>query len=169
MKKCNSELMKELKIIREELDERIAKIKNDSYVVYYEGEEEPEKNFNYPEELKEVKRLLEEERKIKALLAYSNATTKLIDYEDMTIGEGLVKLAQLTQLLSNVTRLKRSKQKVKDLYLAKFEGDKDRVKITEYLYDIKEVEQEIKDLKKSIHQLQVAIDRTNLCNMIDID
>ena len=167
MKKCNSELMKDLKIISEELAERTAKMRNESYVVYYEGDEEPERDFNYTEELKEIKKLLKEERKIKALLAYSNATTKLIGYEDMTIGEGLVKLAQLSQLLTNLIRLRKSKQIVKDLYLAKFEGDKDRVKVTEYLYDIKEVEKEIKELKKSIHQLQVAIDRTNLCNIIE--
>ena len=168
MKKCNAELMKELKIIQEELSEKKSKVINESVVRYYENEEEPDKSFNYEEITKEIKDLYEKEQNIKKLLAYSNATTKLINYSsDITIGEGLVMLAELNSYLSAINMLKRNNQIVKKVEHAKFEGDKDRVLITEYLYDLKKVESEIKSTKEKIHALQVAIDRTNLCNMIE--
>ena len=168
MKKCNAELMKELKIIQEELSEKKSKVINESVVRYYENEEEPDKSFNYEEITKEIKDLYEQEQNIKKLLAYSNATTKLINYSsDITIGEGLVMLAELNSYLSAINMLKRNNQIIKKVEHAKFEGDKDRVLVTEYLYDLKKVESEIKSTKEKIHALQVAIDRTNLCNMIE--
>lgn len=168
MKKCNAELMKELKIIQEELSEKKSKVINESVVRYYENEEEPDKSFNYEELTKEIKDLYEKEQNIKKLLAYSNATTKLINYSsDITIGEGLVMLAELNSYLSAINMLKRNNQIIKKVEHAKFEGDKDRVLVTEYLYDLKKVESEIKSTKEKIHALQVAIDRTNLCNMIE--
>ncbi len=168
MKKCNAELMKELKIIQEELSEKKSKVINESVVRYYENEEEPDKSFNYEEITKQIKDLYEQEQNIKRLLAYSNATTKLINYSsDITIGEGLVMLAELNSYLSAINMLKRNNQIVKKVEHAKFEGDKDRVLVTEYLYDLKKVESEIKATKEKIHALQVAIDRTNLCNMIE--
>ena len=168
MKKCNAELMKELKIIQEELSEKKSKVINESVVRYYENEEEPDKSFNYEELTKEIKDLYEKEQNIKKLLAYSNATTKLINYSsDITIGEGLVMLAELNSYLSAINMLKRNNQIIKKVEHAKFEGDKDRVLVTEHLYDLKKVESEIKATKEKIHALQVAIDRTNLCNMIE--
>ena len=168
MKKCNAELMKELKIIQEELSEKKSKVINESVVRYYENEEEPDKSFNYEEITKQIKDLYEKEQNIKKLLAYSNATTKLINYsDDITIGEGLVMLAELNSYLSAINMLKRNNQIIKKVEHAKFEGDKDRVLVTEYLYDLKKVESEIKATKEKIHALQVAIDRTNLCNMIE--
>ena len=168
MKKCNAELMKELKIIQEELSEKKSKVINESVVRYYENEEEPDKSFNYEELTKEIKDLYEKEQNIKKLLAYSNATTKLINYSsDITIGEGLVMLAELNSYLSAINMLKRNNQIIKKVEHAKFEGDKDRVLVTEYLYDLKKVESEIKSTKEKIHALQVAIDITNLCNMIE--
>lgn len=168
MKKCNAELMKELKIIQEELSEKKSKLVSDSVARYYENEEEPDRSFNYEEITKEIKDLYEKEQNIKKLLTYSNATTKLINYSsDITIGEGLVMLAELNSYLSAINMLKRNNQIIKKVEHAKFEGDKDRVLVTEYLYDLKKVESEIKATKEKIHALQVAIDRTNLCNMIE--
>ena len=129
--------------------------------------EEVEKDFDYGEFVKKIDELQAQERKIKTLLAYSNATTKLVGIEDLTIGEGLVKLAQLNSKLRTLAGYKTTKQVVKTVKHATFEGDKDRVYVTEYLYDPKNVDEDIKSLQREISHLQVAIDRTNLTNMIE--
>jgi len=167
VKKCNTELMKELKAIQVELAETTRLADSKARVSYYEGEEEVEKDFDYGEFVKKIDELQAQERKIKTLLAYSNATTKLVGIEDLTIGEGLVKLAQLNNKLRTLAGYKTTKQVVKTVKHATFEGDKDRVYVTEYLYDPKNVDEDIKSLQREISHLQVAIDRTNLTNMIE--
>lgn len=167
MKKCNTELMKELKAVQSEITELILNVNSKSKVSYYEGEEEVERDFDYKEFVNKFNELQERERKIKALLNYSNATTRLVGMEDMTIGEGLVKLAQLNNKLKTIAGLKTNKQIVKNIQHATFEGDKDRVYVTECLYEPAVVDEEIKSLQQEISRLQVAIDRTNLTNMID--
>lgn len=85
----------------------------------------------------------------------------------MTIGEGLIKLAQLSSELKVVSSFKTRKQIVKTIKHATFDGDKDRVYVTEHLYDPNKVDEDIKTLQREISHLQVAIDRTNLTNLID--
>ena len=166
-KKCNTELMKELKAIQAELAEVIRIADTKATITYYEGEEEVERDFDYVEFVNQTNALREQERKIKSLLAYSNTTTKLVGLEELTIGEGLIKLAQLNNQLKMLASYKTTKQVVKTLKHATFEGDKDRVYVTEHLYDPKLVDEDIKSLQREISRLQVAIDRTNLTNMID--
>ena len=166
MKKCNTELMKELKAVQSEIEELSRVALQSSTVNYYEGEEEPERDFNYTDFVNQLNALREQESHIKALLAYSNATTKL-DGMDITIGEGLIKLAQLNVQLRLLARLKADKQVVKTLKHVAFEGDKDRVYVTEHLYDPKVIDSDIKALQREISHLQVVIDRTNLTNLIE--
>lgn len=167
MKKCNTELMKELKAIQADLAELIANAGNKSTVCYYEGEEEVERDFDYKKFVNEMSELRDQERHIKALLAYSNATTKLVGMEELTIGEGLLKLAQLNNQLRVIAGYKTRNRVVKSVKHATFEGDKDRVYVTEHLYDPTQVDADIKSLQREISHLQVAIDRTNLTNMIE--
>ena len=55
MKKCNAELMKGLKRIQEELDEKKEKLRTESYVRYYENEENPDKSFDCNELTQSIK------------------------------------------------------------------------------------------------------------------
>lgn len=87
--------------------------------------------------------------------------------DDLTIGEGLVKLAQLNNEIKTLTRYRTTKQVVKTVKHATFEGDKDGVLVREHLYDIHQVDEDIKSLQREVSRLQVAIDRTNLTNMIE--
>lgn len=167
MKKCNAELMKELKTLQNEISEIRCNITDYSIVVYYEGDD-VYKDFNFEESYAKLNELLEEERKIRATLAYSNATTILMDYDGKTtIAEGLVKLAQLTKSLERVKKLV-SKQKVTRTIIPPAIADQpNRIKVRECLYDIDSIPGIIKDLKKEIARLQIAIDRTNLTNTIE--
>lgn len=76
MKKCNTELMKELKAVQSELSELIQRADSKNTVEYYDGEEEVERDFDYTEFVSKMRELRQQEGHIKALLAYSNATTK---------------------------------------------------------------------------------------------
>lgn len=167
MKKCNTELMKELKAVQSELSELIQRADSKNTVEYYDGEEEVERDFDYAEFVSKMRELRQQEGHIKALLAYSNATTKLVGMDDLTIGEGLVKLAQLNNEIKTLARYRTAKQVVKTIKHATFEGDKDRVLVREHLYDIHQVDEDIKSLQREVSRLQVAIDRTNLTNMIE--
>ena len=117
MKKCNTELMKELKAVQIELEDLIDEANTKNTVSYFEGEEEVEKDFEYESFIKKMNDLKEKERKLKTLLAYSNATTKLVGMEEMTIGEGLIKLAQLSSELKVLSGYKTRKQIVLKQFL----------------------------------------------------
>ena len=167
MKKCNTEIMKELKAVQAEKEEMIIESRIKRVAKYYEGEEEVKCEFDFKAFQEKLNELEEKEFKLKALLSFSNATTKLIGKEDYTIGEGLIKLAQLNNKLKTLVEFKVSKQIEKVVKHATFEGDKDRVFVTEYFYNPLEIDEMIKDLKKEISALQIAIDRTNLMNIIE--
>lgn len=167
MKKCNTELMKELKAINNEIVELQTKARTFKEISYYENEEEPERNFDYEGFYKNLCDLQERELKIKGLLAKSNATTALLGMPELTISDGLTKLGQLTKKLCLLGEFKADKRIVRTLQHAKFEGDKDRIYISEKLYDVETIDKQIKETQTEICRLQVAIDRTNLINIIE--
>ena len=81
----------------------------------------------------------------------------------MTIGECLIYLAQLNskkQLLSNYASQKQLKR-VSSTY-------SNKVEYTELLYDVDKVKVELLELQRLIARLQMAIDRTNLTNLIEV-
>ena len=81
----------------------------------------------------------------------------------MTIGECLIYLAQLNskkQLLSNYASQKQLKR-VSSTY-------SNKVEYTELLYDVDKVKIELLELQRLIARLQMAIDRTNLTNLIEV-
>jgi hypothetical protein len=90
-----------------------------------------------------------------------------VGIEELTIGEGLVRLAQLNNKLKTLAGYKSTKQIFKSVDFASFEGDKDHIRVKECLYDPKQVDEDIKSLQREVSHLQVAIDRTNLTNMIE--
>ncbi len=167
MRKCNAELMKELKTLQTEIAEIRNNITEYSIVTYYEGDD-VYKDFNFEESYAKLNKLLEEERRIRTLLAYSNATTILMDYDGKTsIAEGLVKLAQLTKSLERVKRLVSKQKVIRTVVPSTIADQPNRVKVRECLYDIDSIPVILKGLKQEIARLQIAIDRTNLTNTIE--
>ena len=163
MKKCNTELMKDLKEIQELISHHRFDTIRSSFIVYTsEDRNDIESDFNYEKSLDELEYLQKEERKIKNILAYSNATTKVDGY-DFTIAEGLVYLAQLSSNKAQLTRLATAEP------LKRESNYRGYIEYTRANYDISKAQNDLAKINRQIAQLQMAIDRTNLTNMIDVE
>ena len=112
MKKCNTELMKEIKKLEERKDELLKFEREQCKVTYINKESKIDNNYDYESINNEIDSIDLEIRKIKKILAYSNATTIVPEY-NMTIGECIIFLAQLNnkknklQLMANAVKNKR--------------------------------------------------------------
>ncbi len=161
MKMCNTEAMKKIK----ELDEKKALLvyteNNRSTVSYKEGEEKTPSKYDYEKTRKEIAKLDKEVRKIKHALAIANCSVKLEGF-DMTIGEGLVYLSQLNSEYRRLDNLSNHDK------LSRRITANGVIEYTECLYEPEEVEKEQQEVYGKICKLQIAIDRANLNNILDI-
>ncbi len=162
MKKCNTELMKEIKILEEKKEDIIRLENEECQITYLEGEKKMESCYSYKKVRKEVDDIDTIIRRYKSLLAVSNATTIVPEFE-MTIGECLVYLAQLNskKTLLSTYAAKKQVSRISSAYNTK-------VEYSELLYNVGEVKEDVEDLQRLIARLQMAIDRTNLLNMIEV-
>ncbi len=162
MKKCNAELMKEIKILEEKKNDILTLEQEECKITYLDGEKKMSSLYSYDTVRKEVDEIDSKIRRYKSLLAYSNATTKVEEF-DMTIGECLIYLASLNSKKTYLTSFasKKQKSRISSTY-------NNKVEYTELLYDVNKVKQELEDLQRLIAKLQMAIDRTNLTNLIEI-
>ena len=162
MKKCNTELMKEIKILEEKKNDILTLEEEECKVTYLEGEKKMDSNYSYDAVRKEIDEIDNEIRKYKSFLAVSNATTIVPEF-NMTIGECLIYLASLNSKKSLLSSFASKKQitRISSTYNTK-------VEYTELLYDVNKVKKELEDLQRLIAKLQMAIDRTNLTNLIEI-
>lgn len=162
MKKCNTELMKEIKILEEKKNDILTLEEEECKITYLEGEKKMDSNYSYDAVRKEIDEIDNEIRKYKSFLAVSNATTIVPEF-NMTIGECLIYLASLNSKKSLLSSFAFKKQitRISSTYNTK-------VEYTELLYDVDKVKKELEDLQRLIAKLQMAIDRTNLTNLIEI-
>lgn len=162
MKKCNTELMKEIKKLTALKTELLDYEARESLTTYAEGESIIESTYSYNEIRDKIDEIDEKIRHIKQLLAYANATVK-VDGFDMTISEGLVYLAQLQSKLERLGRLKSRAPLTR-------QSSNYRNGLVEYVktnYDVEQIKKEYDLVYETIQKLQIAIDRTNLTNMIE--
>ncbi len=161
MKMCNSEAMKAIKELEGKKSNVIYIENNRSRVAYKEGEDKGYINYDYAKTRQTIADIDGHIRKIKHALAISNCNS-IVDDFGISIGEALVYLAQLNaeyqQLdsLSNYNKISRT---------ITYNGV---IEYTECLYDPDEVIKEMEALHAKICKLQVAIDRANLTNYIEV-
>ena len=162
MKKCNTELMKEIKKLEERKNDILLLEKTECKVTYINKESKIETNYDYISVNQELDSIDLKIRNIKKLLAYSNATTIVPEY-NMTIGECIIYLAQLNvkknklQEMANQPKIKR----ISSSYTTKVEYE-------EIVYDIDKVKEDFNKIIDDINNLQMAIDRCNLNNLIEV-
>lgn len=162
MKICNSEAMKLIKELEERGRVVVFTEAKRSKVSYKEGEEKRPVKYDYAATRREISEIDERIRKIKHALAVANCTVKL-DGFGITIGEGLVYLAQLNAELQRLNGLSEAEKLTRRI------TTNGVLEYTECLYDPEEAEKDQKELYSKICKLQVAIDRANLTNQIEID
>ena len=161
MKMCNSEAMKAIKELEEKKKNVIFIEDNRSRISFKEGEKKVLTNYEYDATRKSVADIDERIRKIKHALAVCNCTAVVDDF-GITIGEALVYLAQLNaeyrqlEMLSNFNKLSR---RITANGVLEY---------TECLYDPEATRNDLEALHAKICKLQVAIDRANLTNYIEV-
>lgn len=161
MKICHMEAMKEIKALEEEKTIILDNERISNKISYKEGEDKVDTGYSYEQTRKRVAELDERVRKIRSALALANCTVILEGF-DVTIGEGLVLLAQLGaeyQRLENMASERQVYRRITANGVLEY---------TECLYDVKKVTEEQKALRRRISALQVAIDRANLLNLIEV-
>lgn len=161
MKVCNSEAMKLIKELEEKKRILIYNEANRSRVSYREDEPMTTTKYDYAATRREIAELDGQIRKIKHALAKANCTV-LIDEFNVTIGEALVYLAQLNAEYSRLNGLS-SFEKLSRRITAN-----GVIEYTECLYEPEQAERDQKELYAKIGRLQVAIDRANLNNFVEI-
>lgn len=161
MKVCHTQAMKMIKEYEEQ--KRILLMREDNYsqVSYKEGEKKIASDYNYNTVREAVKKLDSEVRKIRAALAEANCRVVVDDFE-ITIGEALVMLAQMQSERQHLEGMANSVQ------LSRRLTQNGVIEYTECLFDVAKVKQDVSELRQKISNLQVAIDRANLTNYIEL-
>lgn len=162
MKMCHSEAMKLIKELEEKKRLAVYNEESRSRVSYKEGEAMKPTKYDYAATRKEIRQIDEKIRGIKHALAVSNSRVKVDDF-DITIGEALVYLAQLNGEYSRLSELSRFDK------LSRRITANGVLEYTECLYDPEEAEREQKEIYGKICKLQIAIDRANLTNYIEVE
>lgn len=155
MKKSASELMKELKIIKKEIEELYYDdFTNGEYTVSMDSDYES--SYDYAANREREQELREEERKIKSILNKFNSEQTVRGYS-FTISEGLVILAQLKSQIDHLQKMA-SKKEFSQSYSS----------TTMLGYKVKELNKTIKELTRQQNALQIAIDHTNLTSNLEV-
>ena len=161
MKICHMEAMKEIKSLEEEKSNILTSERISNKISYKEGEAKVDTDYSYAETRKRVAEIDAKVRKIRSALALANCTVALEGF-DVTIGEGLVLLAQLNAEYERLDNMSSERQVYRRITANGV------LEYTECLYDVKAVNEDKKALRRKISALQVAIDRANLLNLIEV-
>ena len=161
MKICHMEAMKEIKALEEEKTVILQNERLSNKISYKEGEDKVDTGYSYENTRKRVEEIDAQVRKIRSALALANCTV-ILDGFDTTIGEGLVLLAQLNAEYERLEDMASERQVCRRITANGV------LEYTECLYDVSLVAKEQQALRRKISSLQVAIDRANLLNLIEI-
>lgn len=162
MKKCNTELMKEIKNLTAKKDELLSYEERESLSTYSENEKIIPSTYSYEEVNEKINKIDSEIRHIKQLLAYANATV-IVEGFDMTIAEALVYLAQAQYKLQRLATLKNRAPLTRQATNYR----NATVEYTKTNYDVAKAQKDYDETYDLIQKLQIAIDRTNLNNVIE--
>ena len=161
MKVCIAEAMKLIKDLEEEKDMFIYGENRRCTVSYKENEAKVLPDYDYQLTRKRIAELDSEVRRIKYIISKANCEIQL-DGFGVSICEGLILLAQYRKEYDRLSRLATRDQVTRRI------TPNGVLEYTECLYDVKQAAKAQKDLNNLIGKLQVAIDRANLVNEIEV-
>ena len=161
MLKCNTEIMKDLKKIEEEKNTILKNEMEQSVIKYVSSEDRIIPDYNYEQTRKDLDNLYKKEIYLRGLLQKANSTVIVPEF-NMTIGDCLVYLAQLAEKSRILKSLANRQAKTRTLQYQK------QVEYSEALYDIETAKKDYDAVQAEIVKLQMAIDRINLTNLIEV-
>ena len=153
--------MKDLKKINEEKLLLISKEMDQCIIKYVSEADKIIPDYNYDETRKMVDALNQKEIYLRGLLLKANATVIVPEF-NMTIGACLIYLAQLEDKARTLKVLSSKQPKTRTLQFQK------QVEYSEAIYDIEVAKKDYDEVKEEITKLQMAIDRINLTNLIEV-
>lgn len=158
---CHTEVMKMIKELEGQKLLLIRKEDECSTVSYKEGEPKLDTGYNYAEMRDSIEELDTRIRHLRSVLARANCEV-YVDKFDITLGEALVMLAQLQSERSQVESLAARRQISRRITMNGV------LEFTECVYDTARAEADAKVLRETINDLQMAIDRANLTNYVEV-
>ena len=163
MEKTPTLLMKELKFLKKEAERLYNAEEERSYAPVNEKMSfKYDTNYSYEDTRKELKKIHDEELRIRSALVKFNCTTKVIGY-DLTISEALIKIAQLRNEVDSLEELAEKSEYFED----DDDFDDKRPATMKVCYDIKKAKADLRKCEKELTDLQIAVDKTNLTVPID--
>lgn len=161
MKMCHSEVIKYIKELESKKSVLLRKERNSSTYTYQDESAKIVPEYNYELTRKEVDELDNKIRNLRHVLAVANCTVKVDDF-DITIGEALVLLAQLNSKCDILENMSSRQQICQQTSYA-------TMQITACNYDVAKATEDYENLRLQIGKLQVAIDRANLVNYVEVE
>lgn len=162
MKMCHSEVIKYIKELENRKFVLLNYEKSSRTFSYIEDGKSIIPEYSYRKTRDCVDALDNKIRHLKHLLAIANCSVK-VDTFDITIGEALVMLAQLQNKCELLEEMSSIQQKTQH---TTYSG---KVEIVECNYDVAEAAKDYEQIRKTISSLQVAIDRANLTNYVEVE
>ncbi len=158
---CHTEVMKMIKELEAQKQMLIRKEDERCTISYKEGEERLAPDYDYAEMRDAIEDVDSRIRHLRSVLARANCEV-YVDKFDITLGEALVMLAQLQQEKVQVETLAARRQITRRITMNGV------LEFTECLYDTERAEADAKVLRETINDLQMAIDRANLTNYVEV-
>ncbi len=162
MKMCHSEVIKYIKELENQKTMLLHKEEINSVYVYQTTDSVIVPEYDYETTRKQLDDLDVRIRRLKHILSVANCTVEVEGF-GVTIGEALVMLAQYQNKAQTLERMASRQQKIQS---SSFAG---KMEITECNYDVAQVARDYEKLRLVISKLQVAIDRANLINTVEVD
>ena len=161
LKLCNAEVIKKIKDLEEQKHEILSDEQKNCTTTYQTETDMIDTGYDFGQTRKVIENLNKEIMRLKYALNVSNSTV-IVEEFGLTIGECLVYMAQLNNEKSVLERLSRNRSKSRTTL---YNGT---VEYTVTNYDVEVCKSEANAVKETIRKLQLAIDRVNLNNLIEI-
>lgn len=161
MKKTIKEAMKHINLLDQQINTLLNEERMNSYVEYATEKDKEISDYNFENTTNEILNFQDHVLKIRKAINKANQET-LIGVDNLTISDGLIKLAQLNNNAQRLEQLASYKQK------SRIDTYSDTTQYSERLYDVKKVRKLHLECVEEIHKLQTAIDKANILTEIEI-
>jgi len=161
MKLCNAEVIKKIKDLEERKQETLSDEQKNCTTTYQTETDMIDTGYDFETTRAAVENLNKEIMRLKHVLNVSNSTVVVEEF-GLTIGECLVYMAQLNNEIAVLERLGRNRSKSRATL---YNGT---VEYTVTNYDVEACKDKLNNTKETLRKLQLAIDRVNLNNMIEV-
>jgi len=162
MQMYNIEIMKKIKLLEQNKVDTLAEESRIHFVTYLTEKDKFDNGYNFALTRKKIDDIDTEIRKYKRLLNYSNATTMVEEFS-MTLGECLVYMAQLNREMWVLETMSKKEPLTRRI------TQNGVIEYTELNYDKSECQARLTWVIETVAKLQIAIDRANLTNIIEVD